>query len=119
MDSGCLVHVPIWYSISLFAQDEAPAEGAQKTAGFMTIVFGGDIVSIAIWMMLFGASAATLAFIIDAMISIKRDKLIPEDLVEGVRESLNEGDLNSAIAACERKPFSTIKHSYGWFLKHH
>ncbi|MCH2206612.1 MAG: MotA/TolQ/ExbB proton channel family protein [Lentisphaerales bacterium] len=90
--------------LSLFAQDEAPAEGAQKTAGFMTIVFGGDIVSIAIWMMLFGASAATLAFIIDAMISIKRDKLIPEDLVEGVRESLNEGDLNSAIAACEENP---------------
>ena len=92
---------------TLFAQDAEGGEGeaaALKSPGFMDIVFGGTIVDIAIWMMLFGCSAATLAFIIDAMISVKRDKLIPEDLVEGVRESLYEGDLNSAIAACEENP---------------
>ena len=89
--------------LSLFAQ-EAEGKAKPSQAGFMKIVFGGSIVDISIWMMLFGASAATLAFIIDAMISVKRDKLIPEDLVEGVRESLNEGDLNSAIAACEENP---------------
>jgi len=98
--------------LTMMAQDagveaaDAPAaeEAAQKTAGFMTIVFGGSIVEIGIWLTIFGASAATLAFVIDAMVSIKRDKLLPEDLVEGVRESLEEGDLNSAIAACEENP---------------
>ena len=90
-------------SLSVLAQ-EGGEKAAPAAPGFMKIVFGGGPVDIAIWMMLFAASAATLAFIIDAMISIKRDKLIPEDLVEGVRESLNEGDLNSAIAACEENP---------------
>ena len=90
-------------SLSVLAQD-ADKKAQTAAPGFMKIVFGGGPVDIAIWMMLFAASAATLAFIIDAMISVKRDKLIPEDLVEGVRESLNEGDLNSAIAACEENP---------------
>jgi biopolymer transport protein ExbB len=94
--------------LSLLAQAAEDA-GVEKDApppapGFMSIVFGGSPVDIGIWMMLFGCSAATLAFIIDGMITVKRDKLIPEDLVEGVRESLNEGDLNSAIAACEENP---------------
>jgi biopolymer transport protein ExbB len=93
--------VVVGSQMSLMAQNSDKAQGSP---GFMKIVFGGGVVDIAIWMMLFGASAATLAFIIDAMISVKRDKLIPEDLVEGVRESLNEGDLNSAIAACEENP---------------
>ncbi len=97
-------------AISAFAQAAAPAAGgapaqeAIKTPGFMTIVFGGTIVDITIWLMLFASSAATLALIIDAVISVKRDKLIPQDLVEGVRASLNEGDLNSAIATCEENP---------------
>jgi biopolymer transport protein ExbB len=98
--------------LSIFAQAAAPAadanskaaQAAQASPGFMKIVFGGSIVDISIWMMLFACSAATLACIIDALISVKRDKLIPEDLVEGVRESLNEGDLNSAIATCEENP---------------
>ena len=60
-------------SLSAFAQDNNDANVAP---GFMKIVFGGGAVDIAIWMMLFAASAATLAFIIDAMISVKRDKLI-------------------------------------------
>lgn len=97
-------------SLSLLAQDGASDQAANAAPGFMKIVFGGGPVDIVIWMMLFASSAATLAFIIDVMISVKRDKLIPEDLVEGVRESLNEGDLNSAIAACEENPspLSTI-----------
>jgi biopolymer transport protein ExbB len=103
MWTGLIVVVSLFGSqIDLMAQ--AAEKKTQAAPGFMSIVFGGGIVDIAIWMMLFGASAATLAFIIDAMISVKRDKLIPEDLVEGVRESLNEGDLNSAIAACEENP---------------
>ena len=90
--------------LSLLAQAGVEKDAPPPAPGFMSIVFGGSLVDIGIWMMLFGCSAATLAFIIDGMITVKRDKLIPEDLVEGVRESLNEGDLNSAIAACEENP---------------
>lgn len=89
---------------SVMAQDE-PAPQV-KVAGFKEILLDGGNVGILIWILLFLASAATMAAVIDGFLSVKRDKLIPEDLVEGVRESLQEGDLNSAIAACEENPSS-------------
>ncbi|MCF7853586.1 MAG: MotA/TolQ/ExbB proton channel family protein [Candidatus Pacebacteria bacterium] len=98
-----------------FAQGEEGAAGpeteqVQETAGFVEIVFGGGPVNTLIWLMIFATSAATLALIIDALITVKRDKLIPEELVEGVRESLNQGDLDAAVEACEANPcpLSTI-----------
>ena len=106
----------ILLSFNTFAQEAtetADATAPAATSGgsrFYQIVFGGGPVGILIWGMLFLASAATFAFIIDGLLTIKRDKLIPEDLVEGVRESLEDGDLDSAIAACEENPspLSTI-----------
>lgn len=96
-------------------QDEIPAPGdamedVQETAGFVDIVFGGGPVNTLIWLMIFATSAATLALVIDGFITVKREKLIPEELVEGVRESLNQGDLDAAVEACESNPcpLSTI-----------
>lgn len=87
---------------------EAGAEADEDTGsgnpGFIEIVFKGGAVNLIIWMMIFGTSAATVALIIDAMITVQRDKLRPEELVEAVRESLNEGDLDAAVEACEVNP---------------
>ena len=71
---------------------------------FVDIVFKGGAVNLLIWCMIFGTSAATLALIIDAAVTIKREKLMPDDVVEGVRESLNEGDLGGALETCEGNP---------------
>lgn len=92
-----------------WAQEEGAKEGV-KTAGFLDIFMDNAPVGPFIWVLIFLASAAALALIIDGCITLKRDKIIPEDLVEGVRESLQDGDLNSAIAACEENPspMSTI-----------
>ena len=94
-------------SSAMAQEGEAPKV---KVAGFKEILLDGGMVGIIIWALLFLASAATMAAVIDGFLSVKQDKLIPEDLVEGVRESLQEGDLNSAIAACEENPsaLSTI-----------
>ncbi len=88
----------------------AEAESIPGSPGFVEIVFEGGAVNTVIWIMIFITSAATLALIIDAVITVKRDKLMPEELVEGVRESLNEGDLDAAVEACENNPcpLSTI-----------
>jgi biopolymer transport protein ExbB len=87
---------------TLFAKVSGGA--TEASPGFVNIVFEGGFVNVCIWLMLFGASAATLAFIVDAIVTVKREKLVPDDLVEGVRYSLNEGDLDSAISACEENP---------------
>ncbi len=91
--------------------DAAAAEPEIKGGtGFWGIVYGGSMVNLLIWLMIAFTSAATLAFIVDALITIKRKKLIPQGLVDGVRQSLNQGDLNGALEICEANPgpLSTI-----------
>jgi len=80
------------------------AETTAAGPSFMDVVFRGGIVNTVIWLMIFGTSAATAAFIIDALLSIKRSKLLPDDLIEGVRQSLDQGDLDAAIETCEANP---------------
>ncbi len=82
------------------------AEEVSRAPGFVDIVYGGNLVNLLVWVLIFLTSIATIALIIDAVITIKREKLIPEDLVEGVRESLNVGDLDAAVENCEANPGS-------------
>lgn len=88
------------------AADAADADdgGTDMEGGFVSTVFGSGPVNTIVWFLIFACSAATLALIIDALITVKKDKLMPDELVEGVRESLDEGDLDSAIEACESSP---------------
>ncbi len=85
-------------------ETKAAAETAPTGPSFMDVVFRGGIVNTIIWLMIFGTSAATAAFIIDAMVSIKRSKLLPDDVIEGVRQSLDQGELDAAIETCETNP---------------
>jgi biopolymer transport protein ExbB len=97
---GSILLGAVTYAQEAVVEAEATAGGA----GFSDIIYGGSIVNLFIWILIFSTSIATMALIIDAFISIKRQKLLPDDLVEGVRESLNEGDLDSAIENCEANP---------------
>ncbi|MCK5834310.1 MAG: hypothetical protein KAG98_01090, partial [Lentisphaeria bacterium] len=88
-------------SVASFAAvaDDAITVGTDappSNTGFMSIVFGGTIVDIGIWMSIFAVSFATLAFIIQGFIAIKREKLIPEALVGSIAESLEAGNLQEA-----------------------
>ena len=91
-------------------QTEEAAEQQGKGTGFVDIVFKGGAVNLLIWVMIFGTSFATVWFIIDAVITIKREKLLPPEVVDGVRDALTEGDLGAALETCESSPgpLSTI-----------
>ena len=102
-------------SVSSFAAvaQEAITTGTKAPSsniGFVGIVFGGSVVDIGIWMSIFAVSFATLAFIIQGFVAIKREKLIPEALIGSIAESLETGNLEEAIATCEANPgpLSTI-----------
>ena len=94
------------------ADDVAPAgeadQGSTTTLG--DILYGGSIINLIVWILIFATSAATLALIAITLMNIQRDKLMPDELVEGVRGSLDEGDLNAAMETCEANPgpLSTI-----------
>jgi len=91
-----------------FAQEvEEVADGAAAAAkgpGFWDIIYGGSLVNLLIWCMIFATSFTTVWLIIDSIIKVKREKLIPEGVVEGVRLALEEGDLDAAFQTCEANP---------------
>jgi biopolymer transport protein ExbB len=96
---------------SLLAQDTAEkAESAATAAsgggtpGFWDIVYGGSVVNLLVWVLILITSIAALWLIIDAMIGIKREKLLPAHVIEGVRTALTAGDLGAALEACEASP---------------
>ena len=82
---------------------EAQPSGTGDTSFYQIVMTSGGI-GIAIWIMIFMTSAATLGLIIDAAMTIKASKIMPPELVDSVRASLDEGDLGSAIEACEVTP---------------
>ena len=90
---------------ALFAQEAAP-EAAEAAGGvsLWDILYGGSIVNLLIWIGLFGTSFFMVWLTIDAFIKVKREKFIPAGVVTGVRESLSQGDLGSAVATCDTNP---------------
>ena len=88
---------------------EAAAEGEAAGAvssGIWDILYGGSIINLIIWVAIFITSFAMLWFAIDGFIVVRRDKLIPPLLVDGVRQALANGDLETAIATCQANPGS-------------
>lgn len=94
----------------VFAQDAAPVaeeaaeEAAKKAPTFFNVVFGGSVMDLTVWFFLFATSLATVALIIDSILSIKMSKIMPSELVEAVKYALQQGDLSAAVEACEATP---------------
>ncbi len=90
--------------------DEA-AEGGEEAAApaaegltFFDIVFGGTAMDLIVWIFIFLTSLATGALIVDSFLSIRMNKIMPQELVTAVKSALDEGDLGAAIEACEATP---------------
>lgn len=81
----------------------APTSGEQS---FWDVVWNSGWYGILDWFGIFATSAATLGLIIDGLISIRPKKIMPVELINAVRESLNQGDLGTALEACDLTPGS-------------
>lgn len=82
---------------------EAPAEET-SSSGFMQVLFGSGWFGFVLWLGLFGCSIAGLALVVDCYINIQEKKIIPEALVNSVREAMEQGDLMKALSQCESYP---------------
>lgn len=95
-----------------YAQEAAAAPAAavasdsESSSGisFFEVVFKQGILNLFIWLLIFGTSFATIAFVIDGLLIVRREKILPSHVVFGVREALDEGDLGTAIQICETNP---------------
>ena len=122
-----LVVAPVVASVSL-AQDAAPAateqaaadapkaedskaaggeskDGKKKAAsGFMGVVFGSGVLGVILWAAHFLDGAMAIYFIVDCMVLIRPQKLMPQGLINNVQGAVAEGDVMKAIKACETEP---------------
>ena len=101
----------------VMAQDapEAKAEGtlvAEKGgatkeaehAGFFAVIVGSGWLGMLLWGALFGCGAAAVYFIVDCSVLIRPQKVMPETLINRVKEGMSEGDVMKALQACESEP---------------
>ena len=90
-------------SAATAASEEKSAEAsAHISMSFTTIVFRSGWFGFLIWLMLFSASIACLALVVDSFISIREVKISPKELVENVSAAIAEGDLAKAIEFCDQ-----------------
>lgn len=105
-----------------FAQDEAapaPAEPApgtletnegsssgtpQKSANFFTVVSKSGALGILLWLAIFAAAGFAVYFAVDCAITVRVKRIMPEELIENVTASMQEGDVLKALENCENEP---------------
>jgi biopolymer transport protein ExbB len=108
--AALLVMVSVFFAPvgALRAQDgdDANTEEVEETGGpgLWDILYGGSIVTLGIWLAIGGTSFSMVWLVADGVVTVKREKIMPDSLVEGVRESLTSGDLENALVACETNP---------------
>ena len=84
--------------------DEGGGEAASSNPGFFSVVASGGFLGIVLWLAIFGSMGALIWFIVDCSLTIKSDKIMPEDLIDQVTEAMEEGDILKALAACDDEP---------------
>jgi biopolymer transport protein ExbB len=83
----------------LLAQESEPAK-----SGIFEIVFSGGIIGFAILAVLLAISATAAYLVFDQIMALRRSEIVPDDLSELVRQSLNKGDLAAAQKVCQDRP---------------
>lgn len=87
--------------LSLLAEDGTAETG--NGGSFISVVADSGTIGISIWLMLFITSLVTCWLIVDAFLNVREAKLCPQTVVEGVKEGLNSGDVDSALSVCQEK----------------
>jgi biopolymer transport protein ExbB len=83
---------------------DAEAEEDQGGTSFLGVVRSGGFFGIVLWLAIFVCSIAGVALIVDSFITMREKKIVPDTLVERVRESMEQGDVMKAIKHCEEEP---------------
>jgi biopolymer transport protein ExbB len=81
------------------AQDEAPPPEAHSQNIFQTIKEGGPLI-MAIWTAIIGTSVTMVTFIIQNIMSLRKDKLAPPPLIAALQQNIGAGNYQEAWATC-------------------
>lgn len=116
-----LVFGAVSVATPVLAQDEAAAgqivdqsgnkaeAAAPKGTSFIDVVMGGGIVGFILWMALFASGGFAIYFIVDGYILVRPAKIMPQGLIDQVKEAMDQGDVMKAIELCDADPSSMAK----------
>ncbi len=89
------------------APEAKAAEAAAKKSSpmsFVNVVASGGFMGVVLWLALITCSVAGFALITDSFITVREKKIVPESLVQKVREAIEQGDVMKALKNCEEEP---------------
>ena len=99
------LHLVLWTNaIAADSTSDREAEAMRGQDGFFEIVFSGGVTGFLISMLLLGLSISLVALIIEHLLSLRRNILLPTGLAGDVQRCLVAGDVSGANAACKAKP---------------
>jgi len=85
--------------------DASATEGdAPAGMSLWSIIAGSGWLGIILWSALLGCSIAAAWLAIDFFITIQPKKIVPDALVNDVREAMDQGDVMKAMERCEQEP---------------
>lgn len=119
--ASALVFGAVSVATPVMAQDDAAVQvvdkdgnavatdaGAKGTS-FIDVVMGGGVVGFILWMALFASGGFAIYFIVDGYILVRPAKIMPQGLIDQVKEAMDQGDVMKAIELCDADPSSMAK----------
>lgn len=91
------------------ADGSAAKKEEPKETSFVDVVFGSGIVGVILWFALFASGGFAIYFIVDGYILVRPKKIMPQALIDQVKEAMDLGDLQRAIDICDNDPSSMAK----------
>ena len=93
------------FPAALLAQSASPEDAAAQTpTSFFSIIFSGGVTGFIIVMLLIALSVYSAYLIVEQILTVRRNDLIPPGLGETVQQALGTGDVRGARQACEDNP---------------
>jgi len=86
-------------SATALAQDATPAPAPKQPDIFHVILSGGPLI-IMIWCAIVGTSMTMVTFVIQNIITLRKEKMAPTPLVESLRNEINAGNYQGAWETC-------------------
>ena len=82
--------------------EDGAADSGGGGAGRWQVITGSGFLGVFLWLCLLGDSIAAAWLAIDFFVTINPKKIIPEALVNEVREAMEQGDVMKALQRCEQ-----------------
>ncbi len=90
---------------TLVAEDGKAAPPPKPPSNnLFAVIAGSGPLGVLLWLALFGAGSAGVYFAVDCAITVRQKRIMNQDLINNVTESMAEGDVLKALQNCEDEP---------------